>query len=281
MTIKFTDNITYPVLSIMGRTELVSSLPDLIAKSDRNIMEIHFDSTVLDKDGVFLYYKNATELTHIITIVDDKGQTYTHLDYVIPVKYSLEYFGNETNPRIVLVLAQLTETDKSLREVAGMTKVYTGTELEIAIAKKVDEVSKDCNIAIEAGVDYNGEHYSLTDEDRDNILAWGNRASKGFYVPYHADGKHCRPYSPQDFTGLVEAAVGHIAHHATYCNLLMRWIETLTDVNEISTVVYGKTELTGVYLDEYNTNIALLVSGEVDNNTGESGEEVIEEVTGE
>lgn len=122
MTITFADGISYPILTVLGRTELVSSLPDLIAKSDRNIMEIHFDSTVLDKDSVFIYYKNATELTHTITIVDDEGQSYTHLDYVIPIKYSLEYFGNETNPRIVLVLAQLTETDKLLREIVSNTE---------------------------------------------------------------------------------------------------------------------------------------------------------------
>lgn len=281
MTITFADNIVHSALATYGRTELVSSLPDLIAKSDRNILEIHFDSTVLDKDSVFIYYKNATELAHTITIVDDEGQSYTHLDYVIPVKFSFEYFGSETNPRIVLVLAQLTETDKSLREVAGMTKVYTGTELEIAIAKKVDEVSTACNIAIETGVDYDEEHYSLTSQDQTNILAWGNRASNGMYVPYHADGQHCRPYSPEEFTGLVEAAIGHIAHHTTYCNLLMRWIETLTDVDEINAVVYGETELTGTYLEEYNANMVLLVSGVVDNNTGESGEDVTEEATGE
>ena len=193
----------------------------------------------------------------------------------------MEYVDGNANPYVIMRLAKLNETDKTLREVAGMTKVYTGSELEVAIAKKVDEVSAACNVAIEAGVDYNEEHYSLTSQDQTNILAWGNRASNGLYVPYHADGQHCRPYSPEEFTGLVEAAIGHIAHHTTYCNLLMRWIETLTDVNEINTVVYGETELTGTYLEEYNANMALLVSGVVDNNTDESGEEVIEEVTGE
>lgn len=122
MTITFADGISYPILTILGRTELVSSLSDLIAKSDRNILEIHFDSTVLDKDSVFIYFTNAAELTHTITITDDEGQSYTHLDYIIPVKFSFEYFGSETNPRIILVLAQLTETDKLLREIVSNTE---------------------------------------------------------------------------------------------------------------------------------------------------------------
>lgn len=133
MTITFADNISYPIIAVYGRTELVSSISDLISKSDREIMEIHFDSTILDKNSVLNYYQNATELTNTITITDDNGQSFTHLDYVISVKYSLEYFDNETNPRIVLVLAQLTETDKSLREIANNTQNNDADVLDVLL----------------------------------------------------------------------------------------------------------------------------------------------------
>lgn len=256
MTITFANNKTFPVVVINGKHNITSSTRDLITDSNRNIFEIIFDGNTVAEDDIKYYYLNPNNAVTII-ITDDNGNQYTHLDYIIPVKFSKEYSG-ETS-RIVLVLAQLTEVDKTLRELTE-DKVYVGTDLEVAIAKKIDEVSMICNMAIEAGVDYNDEHYSLTAQDQTNILCWGNRAEKGMYVPYHADGQHCRPYSPDEFAGVLNAAIGHIAHHTTYCNLLMRWIETLTDITEIESVVYGETPLIDEYLDEYNSNMALLIT---------------------
>ena len=260
-TIAFADNKQFSAIAVNGRNSMISSISDLIKNSNREIFEIIFDGNIIAEEDIRYYYLNPNNASTII-ITDDSGNQYTHLDYVIPVKFSKEYVNDKI--RITLILAQLTEVDKTLRNLSG-DKNYVGTELEVAIAKKIDEISTACNVAIEAGVDYNDEHYSLTSQDQTNILAWGNRASNGMYVPYHADGQHCRPYSPDEFTGLVETAIGHIAQHTTYCNLLMRWIETLTDITEIEAVVYGETALTGTYLEEYMTNMELLVSGKVEN----------------
>lgn len=268
--ITFADNKSFEVIAVNGRYNMTTSVSDIIADSNRNIFEIIFDGNIVTEEDAKYYYLNPNNASTII-ITDDSGNQYTHLDYIIPVKFSKEYADDKI--KITLILAQLTEVDKTLRNLSG-DKNYVGTELEVAIAKKVDEISTACNVAIEAGVDYNGEHYSLTSQDQTNILAWGNRASNGMYVPYHADGEHCRPYSPDEFTGLVETAIGHIAQHTTYCNLLMRWIETLTDIAEIEAVVYGETTLTGTYLEEYMTNMELLVSGVVEN--PEENEEDIE-----
>lgn len=268
--ITFADNKSFEIIAVNGRYNTTTSVADLINDSNRNIFEIIFDGNIVTEEDVKYYYLNPNNASTII-ITDDSDNQYTHLDYIIPVKFSKEYVNDKV--KITLILAQLTEVDKTLRSLSG-DKTYVGTELDVAIAKKVDEISTACNIAIEAGVDYNDEHYSLTSQDQTNILAWGNRANNGMYVPYHADGKHCRPYSPDEFTGLVETAIGHIAQHTTYCNLLMRWIETLTDIAEIEAVVYGETALTGTYLEEYITNMELLVSGKVEN--PEENEEGIE-----
>lgn len=264
MYVIFSDGKQFDLITAKGKNEIVSSPEDMITAADRLTLELRFDSTVVDMEDLKPYFLNPDEKTSVITLIDDNNEVFTHTDYVIRLKFSLEYVDGNSNPYIIMKLAKLNETDKALREVAGKIKVYTGTELQIAIAKKVDEVSEACNKAIEAGVDYNDEHYSLTSQDQTNILAWGNRASNGMYVPYHADGQHCRPYAPEEFSGLVEAAIGHIAHHTTYCNLLMRWVETLTDIDVINAVKYGTTELTGIYLADYNANMALLVSGVLD-----------------
>ena len=136
----------------------------------------------------------------------------------------------------------------------------SASAIELLITNKKAELSKACQNSIYAGIDYNGFHYSLTDQDQTNIIVWSNVAEKGATVPYHADGEHCRAYTPEEFLGLTASATGHIAHHTTYCNLLMRWIETLTSANEINAVVYGETQLTGIYLEEYNANMALINS---------------------
>lgn len=266
MTITFADNITYPILTILGRTELVSSLPDLIAKSDRNIMEIHFDSTILDKDDIFIYYKNAAELTHTVTIVDDKGQSYTHLDYVIPVKFSFEYFGNEVNPRIVLILAQLTETDKSLREVAGMTKVYTGTELEIAIAKKVDELSNICTQTIYDGADVTladgtVEHFTLDEQDQLNLSGVGLELLMGEeIVSWHEDDEtiSCKFYSAADATTIIKTLTANKKYHITYFRDLRIYVKSLSSIEEVNSVFYGM-----VLPDEFKSEVLIAYEQEL------------------
>lgn len=258
MQITFADNQTYELIVAKAKNEIIFSPEDMLSQGERDVFELHFDSTKYNMNELHKYFVNADEYAHTITLTDDVGASYVHTDYVIKLKYGMDYIGGEPNPRIILRLGQLTETDKSLREVAGKVKVYTGTETEIAIAKKLDELSVDCHDTIELGVDYNGSHYSLTEQDQTNILAWGNRASMGKSVPYHADGEFCRPYTAEEFSGLVDAAVGHIAHNTTYCNMLMNYTKTLTDISEINAIKYGVTELIGEYLDKYNENMALL-----------------------
>jgi hypothetical protein len=222
-------------------------------------MEIHFSVLDVDENYIKYCFLHPEERTSTLVITDDEGSSFVHKDYLIGVKFSTEYVGTDPNPHIILVLAQLNETDKSLRKVAGAVKVYTGTDVEIAIAKKLDELSSACHKTIEVGVDYNGSHYSLTEQDQTNILAWSSRANAGKSVPYHADDEFCRPYSAEEFTGLVNAAIGLIAHNTTYCNMLMNYVKTLTDITEINAIKYGVTELVDEYLDKYNENMALLI----------------------
>ncbi len=121
MTIMFADNIVYPVITIKGKNDIVTSLADTIAKSERDVMKIQFDKNLVNSNDIYQYFLNPDNTTHTITITDDNGETHTHLDYIIPVKYGEEYFELEENPRIFIILAQLTETDKLLREIVNNT----------------------------------------------------------------------------------------------------------------------------------------------------------------
>ena len=258
-TITFSDGKSFEMISAYGRNQLTNSLADLLAKTDREILEIHFDSTIVNMGELQEYYMNPDEKTGILTITDESGESFVHKDYVIPMKFGMEYVGSDPNPHIIMVFAQLTETDKALREVSGKRKVYTGTDLEIAIAKKLDELSSECKKNIISGFDIGDDHYSLNIEDEVNIASQRERAKKGQYVQYHADGKPCRIYSPEEFLEIANKAEAHITHHTTYCNLLMRWIESMTNCKEVNTVKYG-IDLPNEYANQYNEIISVLVS---------------------
>lgn len=251
MKITFSDNKTFDMLAAYGRSQATNSLADLLAKTDREVIELHFNSAVVNMGELQPYYINPDDKVGVITITDDDNNSFVHKDYVIPLKFGMEYVGDDTNPHIIMAFAQLSETDKALREVSGKRKVYTGTDLEIAIAKKLDEVSAECSAMIENGVDVGENHFSLTDRDQINIGTWLNFANAGFAVPYHSDGNDCTVYTADEFKVIAYSAIRFVVHHTTYCNQLMQYIKSLTAVADVENVEYGQ-ELTGEYLENYN-----------------------------
>lgn len=250
MKIIFSNNKKFDLISAYGRKELVNSFSDLLNKINREIIELHFDSTKINMGDIQEYYLDPDNKMGYITIIDDENKAFVHTDYVIPLEFGMKYVDDDTNPHIIMSFAQLNETDKTLREF-GKRKVYTGTDLEIALAKKKDEISNVCNQSIMAGIDVNEEHYTLDTEDQTNINAWLSFAMNGFPVPYHADNQRCRIYTADEFKTIGFAAIRHVVHHTTYHNMLTRWLETLTNIEQINAVSYGITELTGEYLENY------------------------------
>lgn len=127
------------------------------------------------------------------------------------------------------------------------------------ISQKKSELSAECEKVIVAGVDVGDVHYSLTIEDQANILAWMAVAQTGKAVPYHSDGNPCVVYSAEDFLKVANVAVAFKTAQTTYCNLLMRQVEAMTDVNEVKAVKYGVTQLEGEYAEQYKIIMASLV----------------------
>ena len=119
------------------------------------------------------------------------------------------------------------------------------------IFQKKTELSTECEKAIVAGVDVGDAHYSLTIEDQANILALTPLAQAGNSVFYHSDSNMCCEYSSDEFLAVVNAATVFKTLQTTYCNLLMRQVETMTDAEEVRAVKYGVTELTGEFAERY------------------------------
>ena len=145
--------------------------------------------------------------------------------------------------------------------------IETSEPIENIISQKKAELSEECEKAIIAGVDVDNAHYSLTIEDQANILAWMAVAQTGKAVPYHQDGQPCRIYTAEEFMKVANAAVAFKTAQTTYCNLLMRQVEGMTDVDEVKAVKYGVTQLEGEYAEQYQVIMASLVGDNGETNS--------------
>lgn len=140
------------------------------------------------------------------------------------------------------------------------------------IESKVAEMSNTCNNIITNGVDVvlvDGttndagevegqvvEHFSLKSDDQANISSLFNLVLMGGteYI-YHSDGNPCRAYSADEISRIYITTQMFISQNVTYNNVIARYIKTLDTEEAISAVTWGM-ELTGEYLDEYNSLIA-------------------------
>ena len=163
-------------------------------------------------------------------------------DWVIPD-------GSELAEKII----SLVDFDFVLDDSGNISDVIETSEpINEVISRKKSELSAACEKSIISGVDVGDAHYSLTIEDQANILALTPLAQAGNSVFYHSDSNMCCEYSPDEFNKIVNAVTAHKTLQTTYCNLLMRQVEEMSDVEEIKAVEYGKTELIGKFKERYD-----------------------------
>ena len=145
--------------------------------------------------------------------------------------------------------------------------VETSEPINEVISQKKSELSAECEKTIVAGVDVGDAHYSLTIEDQANILALTPLAQAGNSVFYHSDSNMCCEYSSDKFLAVVNAATVFKTLQTTYCNLLMRQVEAMTDAEEVRAVKYGVTELTGEFAERYEMIKATLIGDNGETNS--------------
>lgn len=117
--------------------------------------------------------------------------------------------------------------------------------------QKIMAMSEMCNYLIINGIDFNGEHYSLTPTDQINLyrLVVEARNPNPSTLIYHADGKDCRAYSPEEMISLVTKANTWISYNTTYYNLLKQYINSCNTVDSILCIDYF-TPLPSPYAEE-------------------------------
>lgn len=123
---------------------------------------------------------------------------------------------------------------------------------------KIPELSNACNEAINAGTTIqfsNGpsEMFTYNIDDQANISEMTNAMIMGATsYPYHASGDDCRMYSKDEIVQIYSTLSALKTHHLTYYNQLRAYVNSLTSAEDVYNVQYGQ-ELTGIYLDTYNT----------------------------
>ena len=133
--------------------------------------------------------------------------------------------------------------------------------LSVVMSAKLSEISNACNAVIVNGVDIKfGEetvHFNLSIEDQSNINNLFRVVELGgTEFPYQADGGVCRIYTAAEIAAIYIAAQTLITTQTTYHNELKQYVQTLTDVEEVSAVQYGMT-LPEPYLTEMNEQLSV------------------------
>lgn len=114
-------------------------------------------------------------------------------------------------------------------------------KLEKVKKTKIKKMSSICNKTIVSGITLNSEDYSLETNDQLTILALKQIAESGNIVKYHANGKECRIYEPEEFLILANTALSYIDFHRTYFNKLKSDINDMVDINKVINVQYGQS----------------------------------------
>lgn len=137
---------------------------------------------------------------------------------------------------------------------------YVPTYEEV-LYEKIMELSSACQNAIVSGLEINGKHFSYNSEDQQNLKEIFDTVKvTGLPMGYHADGQDCAEYTAVELINIYIQLTMNKYCQQTYFNQSRAYLNSLkeSDSNKelIKSYVYG-TPLTGIYLDNYNTMVAL------------------------
>lgn len=121
---------------------------------------------------------------------------------------------------------------------------------------KINHMSEICEEQITQGIDYNGQHYSLSDHDQLNLTTYSISAAlnPSDTFLYHADGEDCREYTATEITDITTLAKIWKTYHLTYFNAIKQYINAMTNVDDIIAISYGDS-----IDDEHETKLTAII----------------------
>lgn len=214
----------------------------------KNQIRIIFQDEIPTEDVLLsgLYLVNEYNVDLIQTVRLD--YTYLYRSYDVPYIVELCNDGNiYTPPTDEPPIEELPpeKTEEELQE-----------EFEQAKNMKIQELSNICENEIYTGIEINGLNYSYTMQDQSNLInAITMAQATDLSIPYHADNQPCSLYTLAELMEIYVAEQINITKNQTYFNQIKLYINSLTDRNNLELVqsIYYGVELTGDYLNNYNT----------------------------
>lgn len=267
--------LTWKSLIQFTGSELPTEAPhnfEVIEQQNEEIVVLDYYygfDTIYDKGDGYIQITNDTNTYYTYLLTDDNGFV-TQMQVTTSDKNegylyqlgqgkqykepTLELFNAEGAPLYKIAAGELVETtDAEKRSVIDAN--YAEELKNVKIAKQA-EIASTCEALIVKGVEINGESFAYELDDQNNILNNTNLALQtGLDVPYHADGKPCRLFTPTEIVSIYIAQEHNLTHNVTYNNQLKLYVDTLTTVEEVEAVQYGQ-ELTGDYLATYQLIMA-------------------------
>lgn len=131
---------------------------------------------------------------------------------------------------------------------------------DAARSYKLPEISTACERTILAGaavtLSTGEKQFSYTEKDQLNISEMFSAVLMGATsYPYHEDGGLCEMFTAADIVAIYTTLSMLKTSQLTYHNQLKHYMESLDTPEAVLAVTYGQ-ELTGEYLDSYNTIVA-------------------------
>lgn len=213
-----------------------------------NQIRIIFENEIPSEDillsGLCLVNEYNTDLIQTLRL----DYTYLYRSYDVPYIVELCNDGNIYTP---------PKDEPPVDEIPPeKTEEELQAEFEQVKNMKIQELSNICKNEIYTGIEINGLNYSYTMQDQSNLInAITMAQATGLSIPYHADNQPCSLYTLADLMEIYVAEQIHITKNQTYFNQIKLYINSLTDRNNLELVqsIYYGVELTGDYLDNYNT----------------------------
>lgn len=121
-------------------------------------------------------------------------------------------------------------------------KDYRSSKIEDIKQQKISFMNQICNYSITKGIDYNGEHYSLTELDQINLarVEYSIKSNPDLSVLYKADGKNFREYTADEILELSSLVYRWVTYHRMYLNLVKEQISSMNNIDDIITMKYGE-----------------------------------------
>lgn len=129
------------------------------------------------------------------------------------------------------------EVEEELEQEENNNFVDFDNTLDFIKQSKINEFKSEANKKIIAGVDFEGKHYSYTTQDQLNLITLIQ--NKDIDQLYHADGEAFEYYSYDKLFRLNSKLLIWKNLNVIYYNDARQYIETLTDISEISNLQYG------------------------------------------